>query len=66
MCTGGYKRVQAVRPVSVAGGGWFEVLWNLECPVYRWKIIIILKTSLSQRHTMMDLQVYNSLNVDYE
>ena len=18
---------------SVAGGGWFEVLWNLECPV---------------------------------
>ena len=21
------------RPESVAGGGWFEVLWNLECPV---------------------------------
>ena len=20
-------------PESVAGGGWFEVLWNLECPV---------------------------------
>ena len=25
--------MQAVRPESVAGGGWFEVLWNLECPV---------------------------------
>ena len=23
--TGGYKRVRAVRPKSVAGGGWFEV-----------------------------------------
>ena len=32
-CTGGYKGVQEVRPESVAGGGWFEVLWNLECPV---------------------------------
>ena len=32
-CTGGYKGVLAVRPESVAGGGWFEVLWNLECPV---------------------------------
>ena len=32
-CTGEYKGVQAVRPESVAGGGWFEVLWNLECPV---------------------------------
>ena len=32
-CTGGYKGVRAVRPESVAGGGWFEVLWNLECPV---------------------------------
>ena len=32
-CTGGYKGVQAIRPESVAGGGWFEVLWNLECPV---------------------------------
>ena len=31
--TGGYKRVRAVRPESVAVGGWFEVLWNLECPV---------------------------------
>ena len=31
--TGGYKGVQAVRPESVAGGGCFEVLWNLECPV---------------------------------
>ena len=25
--------VRAVRPESVAGGGCFEVLWNLECPV---------------------------------
>ena len=25
-CTGEYKGVQAVRPESVAGGGWFEVL----------------------------------------
>ena len=32
-CTCGYNRVQAVRPGSVAGGGCFEVLWNLECPV---------------------------------
>ena len=32
-CTSGYKGVQAVRPESVAGGGCFEVLWNLECPV---------------------------------
>ena len=32
-CTSGYRRVRAVRPESVAGGGWFEVLWNLECPV---------------------------------
>ena len=32
-CTGGYKGVRAVRPESVAGGGGFEVLWNLECPV---------------------------------
>ena len=32
-CTGGYKGVRAVRPVSVTGGGWFEVLWNMECPV---------------------------------
>ena len=31
--TGGYKGVRAVRPESVAGGGCFEVLWNLECPV---------------------------------
>ena len=30
--TGGYKGVRAVRPESVAGGGWFDVLWNLECP----------------------------------
>ena len=29
----GNKGVQAVRLESVAGGGWFEVLWNLECPV---------------------------------
>ena len=29
-CTGGYK---GVRSESVAGGGWFEVLLNLECPV---------------------------------
>ena len=26
-------RSTRVRPESVAGGGWFEVLWNLECPV---------------------------------
>ena len=32
-CTGGYKGVRAVRPESVAGGGWFEVLWNVECPL---------------------------------
>ena len=32
-CTGGYKGVRAVRPESIAGGGWFDVLWNLECPV---------------------------------
>ena len=25
--------VPAGRPESVAGGGWCEVLWNLECPV---------------------------------
>ena len=25
--------IRAVRPESVAGGGCFEVLWNLECPV---------------------------------
>ena len=25
--------VRAVRPESVAGGGSFEVLWNVECPV---------------------------------
>ena len=29
-CTGGYKIARAVRLESVAGGGWFEVLWNLE------------------------------------
>ena len=28
VCTGRYKGVRAVRPESVAGGGWFEVLWN--------------------------------------
>ena len=27
------KEVRADRPESLAGGGWFEVLWNLECPV---------------------------------
>ena len=32
-CTGEYNGVRAVRPESVAGGGWFEVLWNLECPL---------------------------------
>ena len=33
VCIGGYKAVRAVRLDSVAGGGCFEVLWNLECPV---------------------------------
>ena len=28
-CPGRYKGVQAVRPESVAGGGWFEVLLNV-------------------------------------
>ena len=32
-CTGGYKGVRAVRPESVTGGGWFEVVRNFECPV---------------------------------
>ena len=32
-CTDGYKGVRAVRPQSVTSGGWFEVLWNLQCPV---------------------------------
>ena len=32
-CTGGYKGVRTDQSESVAGGGWFEVLWNLECPV---------------------------------
>ena len=32
-CTGGYKGVRAVRLESVAGGGCFEVLWDLERPV---------------------------------
>ena len=32
-CTGGFKVIQAVRLELVAGGGCFEVLWNLECPV---------------------------------
>ena len=32
-CTGGYKGVRAVQLESVAGREWFEVLWNLECPV---------------------------------
>ena len=32
-CTGGYKGERAVRPESVTGGGWFEVSWNLECPL---------------------------------
>ena len=32
-CTGRYKGIRAVRPESLAGGGWFELLWNLECPV---------------------------------
>ena len=33
VCTGRYKGVRALRPESVAGGEWFEVLWNFECPV---------------------------------
>ena len=32
-CTGGYKGIRAVRSDSVVGEGWFEVLWNLDCPV---------------------------------
>ena len=32
-CTGGYNGVRAVRPESVAGVGWFGVLWILECPL---------------------------------
>ena len=32
-CIGGYKGVRVVRPGSVAGGGWFEVIGNLECSV---------------------------------
>ena len=42
---GGYKGLRAVRPESVAGGGCFEVLWNLECPV-----------GLSQRRNMCAFQ----------
>ena len=30
-CTGGYMRVQAVRPMSLAAGG--RVFWNLEYPL---------------------------------
>ena len=32
-CTCGFKGVPVLRPESVAGGGCFEVLWNLECPI---------------------------------
>ena len=45
-CTGGYKGVRAVRLESVADGGWFEVLWNLECPV-----------GLSQKRNMCAFQM---------
>ena len=41
-------RVKAVQLGSVAGGGWFEVLWNLECPV-----------GLSQRELCLHLNERN-------
>ena len=44
-CIGGYKRVGAFRPGSVAGGWCFEVIWNLECPV-----------GLSQKRNMRAIQ----------
>ena len=31
-CTGGYKGVRAVRPESVAGRGYSEVLWIWNVP----------------------------------
>ena len=49
LCPGQEKKrglgIQAVQPESVAGGGCFDVLWNLECPI-----------GLSQKRNMCTFQ----------